>query len=74
LGRPGKEIGVRASISVAQTLLEAGLVDELRLVIAPRIVGPGRKLFNGLPPINLNLVESIVSPTGYLLLNYKISN
>ena len=31
--RPGADIGVHASISVAQALLAAGLVDELRLVI-----------------------------------------
>ena len=33
--RPGGDIGVHASISVAQALLAAGVVDELRLVIAP---------------------------------------
>ena len=36
---PGGDIGVHASISVAQTLLTAGVVDELRLVIAPMIAG-----------------------------------
>src|SRR5262245_46291054 len=43
--QPGGDIGVHASIAVAQALLsEPGLVDELRLVIAPSIVGPGRRL------------------------------
>ncbi|MCC9197664.1 dihydrofolate reductase family protein [Arthrobacter sp. zg-Y820] len=40
--RPGGEIGVHASISVAQALLTAGVADELRLVIAPAIAGTGR--------------------------------
>jgi dihydrofolate reductase len=35
----GGDVGVHASISVAQALLAAGVVDELRLVIAPRIAG-----------------------------------
>lgn len=69
----GGDIGVHASISIAQTLLKAGLVDELRLVIAPRIVGAGRKLIDGLPPINLALIQSSISPTGYLLLTYGVT-
>ena len=38
---PGGDIGVHASISVTQALLAAGVVDELRLAIAPVIVGRG---------------------------------
>src|SRR5829696_2894331 len=41
--RPGGDIGVHASISVAQSLLAAGVVDELRLVIAPATAGGGRR-------------------------------
>src|SRR5262249_40147680 len=40
--RRGSDIGVHASISVAQALLAADLVDELRLAIGPMIVGHGR--------------------------------
>ena len=47
--RAGGDIGVHASISVAQALLAAGVVDELRLVIAPTIAGRGRRLFDGVP-------------------------
>ena len=35
--QPGGDIGIHGSISVAQSLLEASLVDELRLVIAPAV-------------------------------------
>jgi dihydrofolate reductase len=45
--RPGGDIGVHGSISVAQALLTAGVVDELRLVIAPTIAGPGRNFSTG---------------------------
>ena len=70
--RPGGDIGVHASISVAQTLLAAGVVDELRLVIAPTIAGVGRKLLDGLPPIRLAPIQSVISPTGFLLLHLRV--
>jgi dihydrofolate reductase len=70
--QPGGDIGVHASISVAQALLAAGVVDELRLVIAPAIVGGGRRLFDGLPAIQLESIRSTTSPAGYLLADYRV--
>ena len=70
--RPGGDIGVHASISVAQALLAAGIVDELRLVIAPKIAGSGRRLLDGLPSIQLESIRSATSPTGYLLADYRV--
>jgi dihydrofolate reductase len=70
--RPGDDIGVHASISVAQTLLAADVVDELRLVIAPRVAGSGRRLLDGLPAIRLESIRSATSPTGYLLVDYRV--
>ena len=68
----GGEIGVHASISVAQALLAAGVVDELKLVIAPTIAARGRRLFDGLPAIRLETIQSRISPTGYLLVDYRV--
>jgi dihydrofolate reductase len=68
----GGDIGVHASISVAQTLLAAGLVDEVRLVIAPSIGGSGHRLLEGLPSIRFAPLRSSISPTGYLLLDYTV--
>jgi dihydrofolate reductase len=70
--RPGGDVGVHASISVAQTLLAADVVDELRLVIAPRIVGSGRRLLDGLPSLRLEVIRSVTSPTGHLLVDYRV--
>ena len=38
--QPGGDVGVHASISVAQALLAADVVDELRLAIGPMIANP----------------------------------
>lgn len=68
----GSDVGIHASISVVQTLLAAGVVDELRLVIAPTIVGSGQRLLVGLPSIRLEPIRSATSPTGYLLVDYRV--
>jgi dihydrofolate reductase len=70
--QPGGDIGVHASMSVARTLLAAGVVDELRLVIAPTIAGSGQRLFDGLPPIRLETIRSTASPSGHLLIDLRV--
>jgi dihydrofolate reductase len=42
--RPGGDIGIHGSIQLAQSLLAAGLVDELQLVVGPAIGFTGRRL------------------------------
>ncbi len=66
----GGDIGVHGSISLAQSLLEDGLVDELRLVIAPAIHVRGRKLFETAAVQRLTLTRTVTSPTGYLLVDF----
>ena len=70
--QPGGDIGVHGRISVAQALLAADVVDELRLVIGAMIAGRGRRLFDGLPPMQLESIRSEISATGYLLVDYRI--
>jgi dihydrofolate reductase len=70
--QPGADIGVHASISVVQALLAAGVVDELRLVIAPAIAGRGRRLLDGVPALRLESIRSTASPTGSLLVEYRV--
>ena len=71
-GQPGGDIGIHASISVAQALLTADVIDELRLVIAPTIAGSGRRLFEGVPPVRLESIRSATSPSGHLLVDYQV--
>jgi len=43
--QPGRDLIMWGSISVAQSLVEADLVDEYRLVMCPIVLGNGRALF-----------------------------
>jgi dihydrofolate reductase len=71
--QPGGDIGIHGSISLAQSLLQAGMVDELRLVIAPAVQASGRKLFDSVGPRRSSSTRSITSPSGCLLLDYELS-
>lgn len=57
----GGYILVQGSSTILKPLLEAGMVDELRLLMTPAIAGSGKRLFP--EPVNINLV----SPTFQLL-------
>jgi dihydrofolate reductase len=70
---PGGDIGVHASIAVAQVLLAADAIDEVRLIVAPAIAGRGRRLWEGLQPLRLEPLRSATSPSGYLLADYRIA-
>ncbi|HEY4419112.1 MAG TPA: dihydrofolate reductase family protein, partial [Pseudonocardia sp.] len=43
--QPGRELQIHGSARLAQSMLAAGLVDTIRLMIAPVVVGSGRRLF-----------------------------
>ena len=67
----GGDIGVHASISVAQALLAADAVDEVRLVVAPAVAAGGRQLLEGVPPARFETLRCETSPKGYLLVDYR---
>ncbi|KPC78043.1 MULTISPECIES: dihydrofolate reductase family protein [Streptomyces] len=63
--QPGRELQIHGSARLAQSLLAAGLIDTLRLVIAPVVVGQGRRLFpDGGAPAGLRLVSHRTTPGG----------
>ena len=45
--RDGADIVVTGSVSLVHSLIEAGVVDEYRLLTYPVLVGEGRRLFTG---------------------------
>jgi dihydrofolate reductase len=67
--QPGGDIGIHGSIRLTQSLLEEGLVDELRLVLAPFVRVNGRKLFDRGVPTRLSLTGNVTSPSGHLLVD-----
>lgn len=68
----GRDIGIHGSIELARSLLRGGLVDELRLVVAPTVAGHGRRLFDGDGLQKLELLDVERTPTGTLLLAYRV--
>src|SRR3954447_9880438 len=64
---------VAGSGTLVETLLEANLVDELRLMVFPTILGRGRRLFpNGIDRLKLALADSrTVGPDGVLVQVYE---
>lgn len=69
---PGRELQIHGSGRLAASLLSAGLVDTLRLAIAPSVIGEGRRLFpQPGASVGLRLVEHAVTATGLLLLEYE---
>ena len=72
--RQGGDIGVHGSIALTQSLLERDLVDELRLVIAPAVQMRGRKLFDKALAKRLTLTRDVASPSGYLLVDFRIGS
>ncbi|HEY3185341.1 MAG TPA: dihydrofolate reductase family protein [Gaiellaceae bacterium] len=70
--KPGKNIGMSGSATLVRSLLELGLVDELRLLVHPLVVGSGAKLFeNGTASVSLELVDSRTFSTGVVDLTYR---
>lgn len=69
--REGRDIVLTGSISLAQQLLAAGTVDELRLFVFPVVLGTGRRLFpEGTALRDLTLAESRAFSGGVVLLRY----
>src|SRR5215211_2595309 len=64
---------VAGSVTLVRTLFEANLVDELRLMIFPTILGRGRRLFpDGIDRVKLRLAESrTVGPDGVQVQVYE---
>jgi dihydrofolate reductase len=71
---PGRELQIHGSAELAQSLFAEGLIDELRLVVAPVVVGSGRRLFPpGGAPGGLRLTDLKATPGGLALHVYEWS-
>ena len=68
----GKDIILWGSITLFQSLLRAGLVDEVQLRICPILLGAGKSAYpSGEPPVELELIEARPWANGGVLVRYR---
>jgi dihydrofolate reductase len=70
--QPGKDIGIVGAGTLVRSLLRDDLLDELRLMVHPIVLGGGKRLFeDGGDRKDLELVDSKTFGTGVLYLTYR---
>ena len=69
--QPGKDMVLWGSISLAQDLMKANLIDEYQLRIVPVLLGAGTPLFSQAGEANLQLTGTKVYPSGLLYARYR---
>ena len=70
--RSGKNMVIWGSISLAQSLINGGMIDEYRLVMCPVVLGSGRPLFlDEVDSFGLKLVEAKAFELGAVQLKYE---
>jgi dihydrofolate reductase len=70
--RAGKDITILGSGALVRTLLGEGLLDELRLMVHPIVLGSGKRLFeDGDDRKGLELIDSRTFGTGVVYLAYQ---
>jgi dihydrofolate reductase len=70
----GPDLLIQGSGNLIQTLLAKGLIDEIRLMIFPLLLGKGKRLFgDGAMPAAFKLTRSNASTTGVIMATYERS-
>jgi dihydrofolate reductase len=68
----GKDIWLWGSLTLMHSLLDAGVVDEVRMLVCPAARGKGTRVFEGRQ--DLKLVEATPFENGLALLRYEIAS
>jgi dihydrofolate reductase len=72
---PGQAVYVVGGPGLVATLMNAGLVDELRLIVQPVLLGGGMPLFGGVHQRHaLELVAAEPGPRGRVDLTYRVAH
>ena len=66
----GQNVLVFGSGELVSGLLQRHLLDELRLLVYPVILGRGKRLFQEGPPIGLTVADTVAFSSGVVLLTY----
>ncbi len=73
--QPGKDILILGSGTIVSALMQAGLIDECRLIVIPVILGAGNAMFRDVRErIYLDLEKTKTFSNGTILLYYKPNN
>ncbi|TGR29254.1 MULTISPECIES: dihydrofolate reductase family protein [unclassified Mesorhizobium] len=68
----GPDLLIQGSGNLIQTLLANGLIDEIRLMTFPLLLGKGKRLFgDAAMPAAFKLVKSQASTTGVIMATYE---
>jgi dihydrofolate reductase len=71
-GQPGKNMYVVGGPTLVASLLNENLIDELRLIVHPILLGGGKALFAGVKERrSLNLVQAKPTESGRVILTYR---
>jgi dihydrofolate reductase len=69
---PGDELQIWGSSKLLEKLLQHELVDRLRLMTFPLVLGSGRRLFNdGIRPATMRPVELTTTDLGIVIGTYE---
>lgn len=69
---PGKDLAVYGSNNLSVSLLETNLLDEVRIIVNPVVVGKGTPLFKGIKnKLNFTLLNTKIFKSGNVLLTYQ---
>jgi len=69
---PGKDLFIFGSSDLSVTLLQHALIDEIRVIVNPVILGEGKALFKGLQErLHLRLLKTQTFRNGNVLLCYQ---
>lgn len=73
-GKSQKNIAVLGSSNLCVSLLEEGLLDELRIMVSPIVIGQGTTLFAGMKEkVKFQLTHTRQFANGNVLLTYKVA-
>lgn len=70
--RPGGSMAIYASPKLVHSFLDAGLIDEFRLILHPLALGTGTPLFHDEAKVDLDLLESHTFGSGAVYLRYQV--
>lgn len=72
--QPGRELQMHGSGALAQTLFDVGLIDTIRLIVFPVVLGSGKRLFaEGRTPSSFRLTDVTSTPSGVTMQTLELA-